>query len=89
MANSPQARKRVRIAEKRRQLISPMRAHARTVVKNMIKSLDNKDLAAAKTNFVTVCSTLDRLSRKNIIHKNRVARIKSRLNKRLKALATA
>ncbi len=89
MANTAQTRKRARTSEQRRQLISPMRARMRTLIKQFLASVEEGQLDAAKTHFAAVTSTVDRLARKKIIHKNRAARIKSRLNKRLKALALA
>lgn len=87
MANTAQTRKRARTNEKRRLLISPMRARMRTLIKQLTASLDGGKLEDAQNQFKTVASTLDRLARKNVIHKNRAARLKSRLNKRIKALA--
>ena len=59
----------------------------RTLIKQLAASIDAGKLEDAQNQFKTVCSTLDRLARKNVIHKNRAARLKSRLNKRIKALA--
>jgi len=87
VANTAQTRKRARTNEKRRLLISPMRARMRTLIKQLTASLDGGKLEDAQNQFKTVASTLDRLARKNVIHKNRAARLKSRLNKRIKALA--
>lgn len=87
MANTAQTRKRARTNEQRRLLISPMRARMRTLIKQLAASIDAGKLEDAQNKFKTVCSTLDRLARKNVIHKNRAARLKSRLNKRIKALA--
>ncbi|WP_257266048.1 30S ribosomal protein S20 [Endozoicomonas sp. ONNA2] len=89
MANSPSARKRARQAENRRQHNASLRSMVRTSIKKVIKAIDTKDLEAAKVAFTAAVPVIDRMADKGIIHKNKAARHKSRLNAQIKALATA
>ena len=88
MANSPSARKRARQAENRRQHNASLRSMVRTSIKKVIKAIDTKDVEAAKAAFTAAVPVIDRMADKGIIHKNKAARHKSRLNAQIKALAT-
>ena len=84
MANSPQAKKRARQAEKRRQHNASRRSEMRTYIKQVRKLLEDKDAASAKTTFVKATSMLDKLASKGMIHANKASRLKSRLAKAIK-----
>lgn len=87
MANTKQAKKRARQAEKGRERNVSKRSMIRSSVKKVLDMIEEKNLEAAKKTFQEAVSVIDRLSDKGIIHKNKAARHKSRLNKRIKALA--
>lgn len=87
MANSAQATKRARQAEKSRQHNSSMRSEMRTTVKKVLSAIDSGDQAAANAAFKVAQSSLDSMARKGIIAKNKAARSKSRINARIKAMA--
>ncbi len=87
MANSAQARKRARQALKRRAHNRTLRSRLRTHLKNTSKAIASGDLEAARTAFGQAVPVLDRMARKGIIHKNKAARHKQRLNARIRALA--
>ncbi len=87
MANTVQATKRARIAEKTRILNVAQRSHMRTVVKKVLVAIAAGDKAAANVAFRAAQSKLDGLARKGIIAKNKAARSKSRINARIKAMA--
>ena len=87
MANSPQAKKRARQAEKRRQHNASLRSAVRTSIKKVIAAIDSGDAEAAKQAFAAAVPVIDRMADKGIIHKNKAARHKSRLNAQVKALA--
>ncbi len=87
MANSPQARKRVRQSIKRTEQNKPYRTRAFRAVRDARVAIDSGDAEAA-TLVRTAQQELDRASRRNIIHPNAAARRVSRLNQQLKA-ATA
>ncbi len=58
----------------------------RTYVKSASKAIDSGDKAAAESAYKRAVPVIDRVADKGIIHKNKAARHKSRLNARLKAL---
>ncbi|MHB8258213.1 MAG: 30S ribosomal protein S20 [Acidiferrobacterales bacterium] len=87
MANTVQAKKRVRQAQKHRQHNTAMRSTLRTHIKKVLKAVEKKDVSAARTAFQDAMSVIDRAAGKGIIHKNSAARHKSRLNERLRTLA--
>jgi small subunit ribosomal protein S20 len=87
VANSPQARKRARQAEKRRSHNSSLRSLVRTVIKKVIAAVGSGDPVAAKTAYDSAIPVIDRMADKGIIHKNKAARHKSRLNTQVKTLS--
>ena len=86
MANSPQAKKRARQAEKRRQNNASQRSAMRTFVKKVRAAIAAGDKAAASEAFKAAAPVLDSMTGKGIIHKNTAARYKSRLNTSIRAL---
>lgn len=89
MANSPQARKRARQAEKRRKHNASLRSMVRTYIKKTVAAIQTGDAEAAQKAYSAAVPVIDRSADKGIIHKNKAARHKSRLNAQIKALATA
>lgn len=87
MANSVQATKRARQAEKHRQHNAGMRAAMRTTVKKVLSAVEAGDKEAASAAYRVAQSSLDNMARKGLIAKNKAARNKSRLNARVKAMA--
>ncbi len=87
MANSSQARKRVRQTAKRTLQNQSQKTETRTYIKRVVKSLaaGNKELAIAA--FKRATQLLDRLANRGLVHANKAARLKSRLNKKIKAAA--
>ena len=89
MANSKQALKRARQAENNRQQNASQRSAMRTTVKKVLKSAGAGDQEAATAAFARCVPALDAAAGKGLIHKNKAARLKSRLNARLKKLSQA
>ena len=87
MANSAQARKRARQAEKHRRHNAGLRSRMRTHVKKVQRAVDAGDKDAAEAAFKSAVPVLDATVGKKLAHKNTVARRKSRLNARLKAMS--
>ena len=87
MANTKQAQKRARQAEQRRQHNASQRSMVRTYIKRVIKAIQGGDHAQAMPEFKAAQPVIDRIADKDAISKKKAARIKSRLNKRIKALA--
>jgi small subunit ribosomal protein S20 len=80
LANSAQARKRARQAEKHRQRNASARSMMRTSIKNVVNAIDGGDKAAAEGAYKTAVPIIDGAARKGLIHMNKAARHKSRLN---------
>ena len=87
MANSPQAKKRARQAVKRRTHTASLRSLVRTVIKKVDSAVGSGDADAAKAAYGDAVPVIDRMADKGIIHKNKAARHKSRLNAQVKALS--
>ena len=87
MANSPQARKRARQNNRRRELNVGMRSMMRTELKKVLKAMDAGDKEAAQAAFKIAAPVIDRMADKELLHKNKAARHKSRLNARIRAMA--
>ncbi len=87
MANSAQARKRARQAEEARQHNASQRSAFRTAVKKVLKAIEAGDKTVAQSVYQESVSVIDRLADKEIFHKNKAARHKSRLSSAIKALA--
>lgn len=87
MANSPQARKRARQGEQRRQHNAAMRSMVRTYLKKVEAAISAGDQKAAQEALRNATSVLDKATRKGKFHPNKAARHKSRLNAKIKAMA--
>ena len=84
MANSKSADKRARQNKKRYELKHAQRSMVRTSVKAITKAVETKDKKTAEV-FKSAQSTVDKMASKGVIHKNKAARIKSRLNRQVKS----
>lgn len=89
MANSKQAKKRVRTAEKSRQLNASMRSMLRTYIKKVIAAIGSGNEKDAKAALQTATPIIDRMASKGIIHKNKAARHKSHLTAHIKKMGQA
>lgn len=87
MANSPQAKKRARQAEKRRLNNIAQRSNMRTYIKKVLKAVATGNLTDAQAAFKEAVPVIDSMVSKHHVKHNFAARIKSRLNARLKKLA--
>ncbi len=86
MANSVQARKRARQSEQRRQHNASRRSRLRTYIKNVLKAAESGDKEAATAAYKLAVPIIDNAAGHGLIHRNKAARQKSRLNARVKAL---
>ena len=86
MANHKSSIKRIRQTERRR-LHNKFYAKVTRSAVRKLRATSEKDAAAAM--LPKVASMLDKLAKRNIIHKNKAARNKSRLNQHIKALSEA
>ena len=60
----------------------------RTLIKNVTKAVEKGDKAAADAAYKAAVPVIDSMVNKRIVNKNKAARHKSRLHKRVKALAS-
>jgi small subunit ribosomal protein S20 len=84
LANSAQARKRARQAEKRRQHNASLRSRMRTYIKSVVNAIQKGDKAAAEAAYKGAVPVIDGITRKGIIHPNKAARHKSRLSRHIR-----
>jgi small subunit ribosomal protein S20 len=87
VANSPQAKKRARQAENRRGHNASLRSLVRTRIKQVLTAIQSGDSEQAQAAYNTAVPVIDRMADKGILHKNKAARHKSRLNTQVKALS--
>ncbi len=87
MANIKSAAKKARQSEKHRQHNAAMRTRMRSAIKKTAKAISAGDKKAADAAFKAAVPEIDTMVSKGIIHRNKAARHKSRLNKALKAAA--
>ena len=83
MANHKSALKRIRQDEKRKLHNRYYHKTARNAVRNLRKTTDKKEAAEM---YPKVVSMLDKLTKRNIIHKNKAANLKSKLQKHVSSL---
>jgi small subunit ribosomal protein S20 len=86
LANIKSAIKRNKQNEKRRARNRMFVAGARTYVKKAQLAIESGEVGDARKATLEAISALDKASEKGVLHKNNVARRKSRLMKRLAAL---
>ncbi len=87
MANSAQAKKRARQNAVLRLHNMSQRSAYRTAVKKVRKAIEAGDKSAAQASLQANMSVMDSLADKNIVHKNKASRQKSRLSAAIKAMA--
>ena len=86
MANTPQAKKRIRRNDKRADINGARKSRIRGFVKKVEAALDAGDKDAAKTALQAAQPEMARGVARGVLHKNTVARKMSRLSKRVAAL---
>ncbi|KPQ21898.1 MAG: SSU ribosomal protein S20 RspT [Halomonas sp. HL-93] len=59
----------------------------RTYIKRVIKAINTGDHGKAMEEFKAAQPVIDRIADKDVLSKKKAARLKSRMNKRIKALA--
>jgi small subunit ribosomal protein S20 len=86
LANTAQARKRARQADKHHTHNQGLRSNMRTYLKKVVKAIQAGDKEAASAAYKQATSAVDNSVSKGLIHKNKAARHKSRLNAQIKAM---
>lgn len=87
MANTKSAEKAARQATVHRARNVAMRSRMRSAIRKVNDALEAGKKADAKSSYEAAVPLIDTLVNKKIIHRNQAARHKSRLAKRVKALA--
>jgi|TARA_R110002072_G_scaffold70522_25_gene170249 small subunit ribosomal protein S20 len=83
MANHKSALKRVRSDEAKRDRNRYQHKTTRNAIRDLRATSDKKD---AEGRLSTIVSMLDKLAKRNIIHKNKAANLKSSLTKHVASL---
>lgn len=86
MANTPQAKKRIRQNNKRRIHNHARSSSMRTYLKRVATAIEGKNQELANKELSLASSILDKLVKTGLIHKNKASRHKSRLSLKIKAL---
>jgi len=86
LANTAQAKKRIRQSNKSRVRNMSQKTKFRSSIKKVLKSISDRDKNKSNEHFKEATSVIDKLVSKGLIHKNKASRHKSRLNKQIKAL---
>ena len=84
MANHKATKKDIRQSEKRRDRNRYYGKTTRNAIRTLLATTDK---AAAQENLSKVVSMIDKLAKRNVIHKNKAGNIKSGIVKRVNALA--
>ncbi len=88
MAHSLSAKKRVRQTERRNRINRARKSRIKTQIKRFDKALAGGDAKAANEQYRLIVKKLDEIVGSGTMHKNTVARKKSRLAKKLNSLKT-
>jgi small subunit ribosomal protein S20 len=86
LANSLSARIRARQAEKHRLRNASQRSAMRTAIKKVTGAIEAGDKSAAEAAYKAAVPFIDKSAGKGLIHQNKAARHKSRLNTAIRAL---
>lgn len=86
MANTPQAKKRARQNENSRKHNASLRSMTRTYMKKVQTKIESGNYEEAQAAFKTAQPIMDSMVNKGIFTKNKVARQKSRMASKIKAL---
>jgi len=86
LANSAQAKKRAKQAEKSRTHNASMRSEMRTATKKVSNAIAAGERPQAEAAYNVAKPILDVMARKGIIDMNKAARQKSRMNKHIRAM---
>jgi small subunit ribosomal protein S20 len=86
VANTKSAEKAAGQAEKHRARNVALRSRMRTAVRSVTAAISGGDKEAARTSYQKAVPVIDSLVSKQIVHRNKAARHKSRLAARIRAM---
>ncbi len=84
MPNTKSAKKRLRQTEVRRDRNKSVKSALRSQLRKIREAVQAGDVGKAESEMQVATRRLDRAGQKNVIHKNKAARTKSRLHKMIK-----
>jgi len=87
--NLKSAKKRLRQSLERRSRNRAAKSRLKTAIKKLRDTVAAKNFEEAKAQYSDLCKLLDQTASKKIIHVNKAARTKSRINAMLKKASTA
>jgi small subunit ribosomal protein S20 len=79
MQRHKSAMKAARHAEKRNQINAASSTRVRNTVKQVRKAIDEGNVETAQASLPKMVEVLDRMARRGVVHRNKAARLKSRL----------
>jgi len=86
LANLKQSAKRAKQGEKRRQHNVALRSRMRTSIKKVLRAANAGNAEEAAELYKAAVPQIDTMVNKRLIHRNKAARTKSRLNARIRAI---
>lgn len=89
MANTASAIKRIRQTKRRDARNQQNASRLKTQVRKLKKALESSDADSAKNLLKPTISVVDKSVQKGVLKKNTASRIKSRLTRRVRGLASA
>lgn len=87
MANIKSAKKRIKVTEVKTQRNRMIKSALKTAIKKFEAAVEAKNVDEAKALYVKAQKSLDMAAQKGVVHKNMVARKKSRLAAKLSKIA--
>ena len=89
MPNTNSSKKRLRQNVVRRTRNRATKSVIRGLIRKVLESVQDGEVEQSEDHFRLTVIKLDKAAAKNVIHRNRAARVKSRLSAKIKALKTA
>jgi small subunit ribosomal protein S20 len=86
VANTKSAEKAARQAEKHRARNIALRSRMRSAIRKVTSAIASGNKDEATANYKEAVPVIDSLVNKNIVHRNKASRHKSRLSGRIKAM---
>jgi len=86
MANIKSAKKRIKVIKTKTTRNRIIKSALKTDVKKFLAAVESNNVEEAKVTFKACVKALDMAASKNVLHKNKAARTKSRLSAKLNAM---
>ncbi|MEW9096683.1 MAG: 30S ribosomal protein S20 [Clostridiaceae bacterium] len=86
MANIKSAKKRIKVIETKTLRNRMVKSSLKTTIKKFLTAVAGGNLEDAKAQYKASAKALDMAASKGVIHKNKAARVKSRLSAKLNGL---